>query len=70
MTTSLILHGQIETTLQKAKELRRYAERMIRHCKQGTPEAKRRARSFLTSETAVNHLFQEYSRRYILILLV
>lgn len=29
MVTSLMLHGQIKTTVQRAKELRRHAERLI-----------------------------------------
>ena len=29
MVTSLMLHGQIKTTLARAKELRRHADRMI-----------------------------------------
>jgi len=64
MTTSLILHGQIETTLPKAKELRKFADRMIGYCKKGTPVARRQAGSFLTSKAALSHLFLEYPKRF------
>jgi large subunit ribosomal protein L17 len=43
MLKSLIEHGRIETTLPKAKELRRYADKMITLAKQDTLASRRRA---------------------------
>ncbi len=43
MLKSLITHGRIETTVPKAKALRRYADRMITLAKKGDLAAKRRA---------------------------
>jgi large subunit ribosomal protein L17 len=43
MLKSLIIHERIETTLQKAKLLRRYAEKMITIAKDNTLAGKRRA---------------------------
>lgn len=43
MLKSLIEHGRIETTVPKAKELRRYADRMITLAKKNTLAARRRA---------------------------
>lgn len=40
---SLILHEVIQTSLQKAKHLRRYADRMITLAKKGTLASRRRA---------------------------
>ena len=42
---SLIIHGRIHTTPTKAKELRRYADRMITLAKEDTINAKRMARA-------------------------
>ena len=43
MLKSLIVHGRIETTPTKAKELRRHADRMITLAKRDTLATKRRA---------------------------
>lgn len=47
MLKSLIEHGQIETTVAKAKELRRHADRMITLAKKNTLASKRLIRSRL-----------------------
>lgn len=43
MLKSLIENGRIETTVQKAKELRRYADQMITLAKKNTLASRRRA---------------------------
>lgn len=43
MLKSLIENGKVETTIVKAKELRRHAEKMITLAKRGTLAAKRKA---------------------------
>ncbi len=43
MLKSLITHGRIETTVPKAKALRRYADHMITLAKKGTLAARRQA---------------------------
>ena len=40
MVTSLIHHGRIETTVPKAKELRRVADNMVTLAKRGDQHAK------------------------------
>ena len=59
MVTSLILHGRIRTTDAKAKELRRYADRMITLGKQQTIAARRRARRYIRTDEALARLFNE-----------
>ena len=59
MVTSLIEHGRIRTTDAKAKEVRRWAERMITLGKQQTVAARRRARAFIQTDAAVAKLFAE-----------
>ncbi|NLH48616.1 MAG: 50S ribosomal protein L17 [Myxococcales bacterium] len=78
MTTSLILHERIKTTDEKAKELRRYVERMITLGKRarafglaGDPHAavrqlhlRRQALSFIRESAAVKKLFEELAERF------
>jgi large subunit ribosomal protein L17 len=59
MVTSLILHGRVRTTDAKAKELRRYADRMITLGKQQTIAARRRARRFVRTDAALARLFND-----------
>lgn len=57
--TSLFIHGKIKTTLQKAKETRRWAEKMITLGKNGTVAARREAFKFLADRKMVNRVFDE-----------
>jgi large subunit ribosomal protein L17 len=59
MVTSLIDKGRLTTTLEKAKELRRVADRMVTLGKRGDLAARRRAGSFVRSEGALRKLFSE-----------
>ena len=53
MAVSLLTHEQITTTLPKAKELRRVADKMITLGKRGTLHTRRQAFSFLRDDEAV-----------------
>jgi large subunit ribosomal protein L17 len=64
MVTSLLEHGQIRTTVAKAKELRKPLDHMITLGKQGDLAARRRALSFVKSKAAVANLFGELAERY------
>ncbi|HYB98142.1 MAG TPA: 50S ribosomal protein L17 [Candidatus Limnocylindrales bacterium] len=64
MVTSLIMHGRIRTTDAKAKELRRWADRMITLGKQDTVAARRRARAYIRTDEAVYKLFSEVAPRF------
>ncbi|MCF3629394.1 50S ribosomal protein L17 [Thalassospiraceae bacterium LMO-SO8] len=64
MAASLIIHEQITTTLPKAKELRRFADRMISLGKKGTLHQRRQAVSFLQDDAAVAKLFGTLAERY------
>ncbi len=64
LTNDLLNHGRIRTTTPKAKELRRFAERMITLGKSGTLAARRRAMAFLRNKKTVTRLFSEISPRY------
>ena len=64
LTTDLLREGRIETTLMRAKETKRIAEKMITLAKRGDLHARRQALAFLTDETVVTKLFEELAPKY------
>ncbi|MDN5864957.1 MAG: 50S ribosomal protein L17 [Gammaproteobacteria bacterium] len=64
MAKSLIEHGQIRTTLPKAKELRRVVEPLVTLAGSDSVAHRRRAFDRLRSEAAVGKLFDELGPRY------
>jgi large subunit ribosomal protein L17 len=64
MTTSLLKHEQITTTLPKAKELRPYVERIITLGKRGDLHARRQAYAQVRDEKVVDKLFTTIAERY------
>ena len=59
MVSSLIMHERIKTTLQKAKELRSIADKMITLGKKDTLDARRQVFNFIRNRIAVQKLFGE-----------
>jgi large subunit ribosomal protein L17 len=64
MTTSLLRHEVIRTTLPKAKELRKYAEPIITLSKTATLANRRIAFNRLRDRDIVGKLFSELGPRY------
>jgi len=64
MACSLFNCGRIETTLVKAKELRRFAERLITVAKKGDLHRRRIAFSRLRDKQTVKYLFDEIAPSY------
>jgi large subunit ribosomal protein L17 len=64
LCTSLFEHGRITTTVQKAKEVRPVAERLITLGKRDTLHARRRAAGFLLKAAVVQELFGTIAARY------
>lgn len=64
MTTSLVEHELIKTTLPKAKELRRYAEPLITLAKNDSVANRRLAFNRLRDKAAVGKLFSQLGPRY------
>lgn len=54
MVSQLIDCGRIETTVPKAKELRRVADQMVTLGKDGTLNARRRAAAVVTTDSAMH----------------
>ncbi|MGQ0813391.1 MAG: 50S ribosomal protein L17 [Gemmatimonadota bacterium] len=64
MATSLFLHGRVETTTEKAKELRRYAEPIITKAKRGDLHARRMVQRDIQDKEAIRKLFAEIGPKY------
>ncbi len=64
MVSSLIEHGQITTTIVKAKEARRFADKVITLGKKGQLHHRRQAVAKLRNKTAVKKLFDEIAPKY------
>lgn len=59
LVKSIVEHGQITTTLAKAKEMRRFVERVVTYGKTGTVHSRRLAYSVLGDRDLVKKLFDE-----------
>ena len=70
LVTDLILNGKIETTLTKAKELKRLADKMVTLGKTNTLHSRRQAASFIRFEKdeqgnyALQKLFNEIAPKF------
>ena len=64
MVCSLIEHEQIKTTLPKAKELKRIADKYVSIGKKGSLHSRRIAYSRLKQDVAVKKLFDTLAPRY------
>jgi large subunit ribosomal protein L17 len=63
MACSLIQHKRIETTLAKAKELRKFVEPLITKSKEDTTHSRRVVFSYLHNKYAVTELYREISKK-------
>lgn len=59
LATSLVMHGKIETTLPKAKELVRYIEKLITKAKKGDLHNRRQVIAALSTQEAAFKLVDE-----------
>lgn len=64
MCSSLILNKRIETTLPRAKELRRMADRMVTLAKRNTVHARRQAYKVLRDTNAVKVVFDDIAPQF------
>ena len=64
MVTSLLKHERIRTTKTRAKEVRRYAEKMITIAKKDSLAAKRQVLAFVRERDVVTKLFKTLIYRY------
>lgn len=64
LTSSLIVHGRIKTTVAKAKAVRPVAEKMITLGKRGDIHARRQALAYLRTQEVVHQLFADVAPRF------
>ena len=64
LVCSLITHSRIRTTVAKAKEARRWADRMVTLAKGGAVHDRRRALAFLRHKPTVTKLFAELGKQH------
>lgn len=64
LATSLVEHGSIETTLEKAKELRPYVERLVTKAKKGDLHNRRQIIDTLLDKNIAHKLVDEVAPRY------
>ncbi len=64
LMNSLVLSERIETTVPKAKELRRLGDRLITLGKRGTLHARRMAFALLSNKDATDKLFETLAGRF------
>jgi large subunit ribosomal protein L17 len=64
MVTSVLDKERIETTLPKAKEARRFTDRMVTLGKRGTLHARRQALAYVKDKEVVSKLFSELATRF------
>ena len=64
LSTALLTHGAIKTTVAKAKELRRVAEPLITRAKNDSVHNRRTAFARLRDKEAVGILFNDLGPRY------
>lgn len=65
LTKDAIMNERIETTETRAKEVRKFVDKMISYGKDGSLVARRKALAFLHNDKAVvNKIFNELAPRY------
>jgi large subunit ribosomal protein L17 len=64
LVAALLSHDRIKTTDEKAKEIRRFADRMVTLGKTGTLAARRRAVAYVRDQKAVQRLFSDIAERF------
>ena len=64
MSNALIKHEQISTTLAKAKELKRFVEKIVTLGKKGDLISRRKASSILQDQKMSKKVFDVFAERY------
>ena len=65
ITKDVIMNGKVQTTETRAKEVRKFVEKMITYGKRGDLVSRRKALAFLHNDKAVvDKIFNDLAKRY------
>lgn len=64
LVRSLLVHGRIETTITRAKEARKFADKMVSLGKKGDIHSRRQAAAYLIDDAVTKKLFDEIAPKY------
>ncbi len=65
ITRDVLMNGSVVTTEARAKEVRKFVDKMITYGKRGTLVSRRKALAFLYNDSdVVNKVFNELAKRY------
>lgn len=65
LTKTVILNGSVVTTEARAKEVRKFVDKLITYGKKGTLVARRKALAFVhNDQEVVNKIFNELAKNY------
>lgn len=64
LVQSVLENGRIQTSVTRAKEAQKLADKMISLAKRGDLHARRQALAFIYKDEVVNKLFAEYGPKY------
>ncbi|MBR6800403.1 MAG: 50S ribosomal protein L17 [Eubacteriaceae bacterium] len=64
LTTEVLKHGKVQTTLYRAKETQKLVDKMITLGKKGDLHARRQALSYIYDKDVVHELFAEIAPKY------
>ena len=65
LTKDVLQNGYVQTTQERAKEVRKFVDKMITYGKDGSLVSRRKALAFLQNDkVAVNKVFNELAPRY------
>ncbi|NIZ40229.1 50S ribosomal protein L17 [Entomospira entomophila] len=65
LATSLIMHGKIQTTQAKAKELRSFVEKLVTRARVDSVHNRRMVARVITEKDVAKKLFTEVAPRYV-----
>ena len=65
LATEVIVYGKVETTVTRAKEVRKFVDKMISYGKDGSLVARRKALAFMQNDKeATTKVFDDLAKRY------
>merc|ERR1712023_141315 len=64
LTTDVLTHGRVKTTLLRAKYLRKYVDRIVTLAKRGDLHSRRQMEAFIYNKNLVRSILEEAPKRF------